>query len=181
MGYIRAGTAKIHKKISFLLIFLPVHAHYQQQAYIKNSMRQKMALTRTRCFLSTVAIVLGFSMIIACNNDLVGIVPSDLIGTWSASNSGAYASACVGTWTFTSSTVGYEEVCDESAYNSSWEREVAEVWEDENYLRTDNDMYVAWHIDGNEIYVTKNNPYSSGPEPEWETQWWNDRSPFYKD
>ena len=140
-----------------------------------------MKLSKMKCFLSTLTILLFFSMITACNSDLIGIVPSDLIGTWSASNSSAYASACVGTWTFTSSTVGYEEVCDESAYNSSWEREVAEVWEDENYLRTDNDMYVAWHLDGNVIYVTKNNPYSSGPESEWDTQWWDGRSPFYKD
>lgn len=110
-----------------------------------------------------------------------GIVPDKLIGKWSASNSSAYASSCIGTWTFTSTTVGYKEVCDNSIYNSSWERDVAKVWEDDDYLRTENDMYVAWHIVGNSIYVDKNNPNSSGPESTWNTDWWDSRSPFSKE
>lgn len=118
----------------------------------------------------TISIVLAFItlLFIACPNGSsifsngvgsASIVPAELIGKWSASNSGAYASSCIGTWEFTSSTVSYSEVCDDSSYNTSWKRSVAEVWDDDDYLKTENDMYVAWHIEGTSIYVDKTNPY----------------------
>lgn len=105
-----------------------------------------------------------------------GLVPTDIRGTWSATSS----YDCTGTWTFTGGTVGYAESCLGYA-PTSWERPVVEVSEADGWMRTENDMYVAWHLEGSYIYVDKTNPGSSGPDPIWSTDWWSNRSPFLKD
>ena len=103
-----------------------------------------------------------------CDNGLFGpSMPRELLGTWSRTTSFGY----VEEFTFAASEVSYNGYSLDypGEFDASWSGDLKEVYAEDEILRTDNDMYLAYHIVGDILYLYKTNPGSDYPDlpPSW--------------
>jgi hypothetical protein len=93
-------------------------------------------------------------------------LPDELRGDWSDNSIG-----CEVTFHFGASSFDFTTACPYTGTSSS-HNDVVEVFEAESLLRTDDDMYFGWHIEGSTLHLIKTNSYS--PHPTWPSDWWTD-------
>jgi len=104
------------------------------------------------------------AIMVACLSPLLSCsllgpnVPSELSGTWSRTSSDGY----VEEFTFRSSTIQYKGYSEDwpGEFDASYDAKIVEIFQGEDMLRTEDDMYFAWHVDGETLYLYKTNPYS---------------------
>jgi hypothetical protein len=101
-------------------------------------------------------------------------VPAELSGTWSKTNSSGY----VEEFTFSMSTIAYRGYSQAypGQFDASYDAKIVEIFEGEGMLRTEDDMYFAWHIEGDILYLFKTNPYSE--KPVLGASWWTTGSGY---
>ncbi|MBN2050017.1 MAG: hypothetical protein JW760_06185 [Spirochaetales bacterium] len=136
----------------------------------------RMLLKPTVAF--TVIVLLTAALFTGCDNGLFGpSMPRELIGTWSWTGAASY----VEEFTFTSSEIsyyGYSQAYP-GEFDASWSRDLEEVYVEDEILRTDNDMYLAYHIVGDILYLYKTNPGSDYPD--LPSAWWTTMADYILD
>lgn len=126
-------------------------------------------VTRTKGSIASLALVLALTPVLAlsgCGLLGPGLAP-ELIGEWSASST--YYTQ---TFTFTSSTISYEDYATNTGGSSSWDRKIVEANNAEQWFLDDYDYYWIWHISGSTLYLKK---LDSGVSPDdVPSDWWSD-------
>ena len=126
--------------------------------------------------LAIVLLIIVCSLFLSCGNGLFGpSMPSELIGTWSGSGAYSY----VEEFTFTSSEVSYYGYSEDypGEFDAWWDGTLKEVYEDDAVLQLDDDMYLAYHVTGDTLYLYKTNPHADYPD--LPSEWWNGSTVHY--
>jgi hypothetical protein len=132
--------------------------------------------------LNSIALMIFVSVLISIlpscktDEDSGPSLPNELLGTWSKTF-GSSPYICTQTWTFRQHGFTFAESC--YSYNpTSYDDKVAEIFLSESMFRTPDDQYIAWHIDGNKLYLYSTNPGDS--KPTLGSNWWATYSPYLK-
>lgn len=101
-------------------------------------------------------------------------VPSELSGTWSNTSSSGY----VEEFTFRFSKIQYRGWSESypGEFDAEYDAKIVEIFAGEDMLRTEDDMFFAWRIDGITLYLFKTNPYST--KPVLAASWWTSGSGY---
>lgn len=122
--------------------------------------------TVVRCLFVSIGLVALFSC------DLVGAakIPSEIHGTWEYRWSMSATVQYIETFEIDSDSISYTGYSPSYPGTAYYTCSVEWVDKATKTIKTTNDMYFVWHLDGGFLYLKKTNPGADRPEPA--DDWW---------